>query len=281
MITTITKNDLERVLPIAMSSQNGIYEMAQPEMMNQLCIYNMELLGEEGDKLIEESGTNSILYYNYLRLVASSAFLQLMRQMDLVLTPTGFGVVSNDNLSPASKQRVDVLENQLRKTQYISKAYVILFLRGEAWGNTQQAKDNIPYMYDEYDYFVRHDYNDNNDVDGWLKVQQALKDADMYLRQKISDEQLDIILSAYRTKGTADYDNYYSIIGNIRSFYQVWAFRSPEIAKQTPMRLILSKLENVNNAELYKTYLESDAYKINHHESFQNTKDSSAFFFNG
>lgn len=36
-------------------------------------------------------------------------------QMDLVLTPTGFGIVSNQNTAPASRERVDALRLQLRR----------------------------------------------------------------------------------------------------------------------------------------------------------------------
>lgn len=36
-------------------------------------------------------------------------------QMDLVLTPTGFGIVNNQNTAPASRERVDALRLQLRR----------------------------------------------------------------------------------------------------------------------------------------------------------------------
>lgn len=36
-------------------------------------------------------------------------------QMDLVLTPTGFGIVSNQNTAPASRERVEALRLQLRR----------------------------------------------------------------------------------------------------------------------------------------------------------------------
>ena len=43
------------------------------------------------------------------RIVVSDALLRAVPQLDLVLTPNGFGIVSNQNVVPASKDRVDRL----------------------------------------------------------------------------------------------------------------------------------------------------------------------------
>ena len=280
MIKTITKSEFERVLPVGMSSNDNVFEMVLPEVENQLSIFNAGLLGDVGAKIIDAAGTDGILYYNYIRMVVSAAFVAVMRQLDLVLTPTGFGVVSNDNVSPASKQRVDALEGQLRKSEYVSRAIVLMLLRSEEWGETQQAVANIPYMFDEYDFFVIQRNRMSGDVDEWLKIQQLIRDADRHLRMKISDSQMDVLMSAYRKSG--DYmSDYQSIIFYIKDFYYDWCFGSQTDAMGYPLRKIISTMENPDAAELYGNYLKSEAYKLNHHETIKNTKDSSAFFFNG
>ena len=43
------------------------------------------------------------------KLIASEALRRAIPSLDLVLTPNGFGVVSNQNVAPASKERVDRL----------------------------------------------------------------------------------------------------------------------------------------------------------------------------
>ena len=280
MIKTITKSEFERVLPVGMSSNDNVFEMVLPEVENQLSIFNAGLFGDVGAKMIDAVGTDGILYYNYIRMVVSAAFVAVMRQLDLVLTPTGFGVVSNDNVSPASKQRVDALEGQLRKSEYVSRAIVLMLLRSEEWGETQQAVANIPYMFDEYDFFVIQRNRMSGDVDEWLKIQQLIRDADRHLRMKISDSQMDVLMSAYRKSG--DYmSDYQSIISYIKDFHYDWCFGSQTDAMGYPLRKIISTMENPDAAELYGNYLKSEAYKLNHHETIKNTKDSSAFFFNG
>lgn len=49
-------------------------------------------------------------------------------QMDLVLTPTGFGIVSNQNTAPASRERVDALRLQLRRDACQLEDGVLLYL---------------------------------------------------------------------------------------------------------------------------------------------------------
>lgn len=47
------------------------------------------------------------------KLIASEAISRAIPSLDLVLTPNGFGVVSNQNIAPASKERVDRLIGSL------------------------------------------------------------------------------------------------------------------------------------------------------------------------
>ena len=47
------------------------------------------------------------------KLIASEALRRAIPSLDLVLTPNGFGVVSNQNIAPASKERVDRLIGSL------------------------------------------------------------------------------------------------------------------------------------------------------------------------
>lgn len=41
------------------------------------------------------------------RLVVAEALLRAIPSLDIVLTPNGFGIVSTNNLAPASKPRID------------------------------------------------------------------------------------------------------------------------------------------------------------------------------
>ena len=51
------------------------------------------------------------------RIVVADALLRAIPQLDLVLTPNGFGIVSNQNVVPASKERIDRLMATLELTR--------------------------------------------------------------------------------------------------------------------------------------------------------------------
>ena len=61
------------------------------------------------------------------KVVANHALLAAIPTLDLVLTPNGFGIVSNQNVAPASKERVDRLLASLERER--DKAIDLLLLR--------------------------------------------------------------------------------------------------------------------------------------------------------
>ena len=149
MEITITKSDFEQALPVGAAANDSVYESVKPAIGRQLAFSNDALLGVAGMTYIEERGEDSTLMKWYKQLVCLSAFLNVLRQLDLVLTPTGFGVVSNDNLAPASKQRVDALEGQLRTQYWKTLAMTLNGRRSGNWGAADQARHFIDQVYEE------------------------------------------------------------------------------------------------------------------------------------
>ena len=173
MEITITKSDFEQALPVGAAANDSVYESVKPAIGRQLAFSNDALLGVAGMTYIEERGEDSTLMKWYKQLVCLSAFLSVLRQLDLVLTPTGFGVVSNDNLAPASKQRVDALEGQLRTQYWKTLAMTLNGLRSENWGATEQASHFINHLYDEYTYFF--ETHRNGTYIDWNSYQTATR----------------------------------------------------------------------------------------------------------
>lgn len=73
-------------------------------------------------------------------LVATEAMIRAIPSLDLVLTPNGFGVVSSQNIAPASKPRIDRLMESLRETRDELIAALLVALKGlPEWHDTPQA----------------------------------------------------------------------------------------------------------------------------------------------
>ena len=105
----ITKSDFEKAVPAAREPKGKIFEVMEDAIMAKVEQIGDSLLGEPGIAAVEDS-ENTL--HDYLRsavkrLACVSAFLEEMRGLDLVLTATGFGVVSTQDTAPASKMRVD------------------------------------------------------------------------------------------------------------------------------------------------------------------------------
>ena len=74
------------------------------------------------------------------KLIASEALRRAIPSLDLVLTPNGFGVVSNQNIAPASKERVDRLIGSLADYRDDCIAYLLPALVGASqWLSSSQA----------------------------------------------------------------------------------------------------------------------------------------------
>ena len=62
------------------------------------------------------SYSDSTPLLHYCRIItAAEAMLHAVPQLDLILTPNGFGIVSNQNVIPASKERIERLLLSLEK----------------------------------------------------------------------------------------------------------------------------------------------------------------------
>lgn len=74
-------------------------------------------------------------------IIACEAFRRSVPSLDLVLTPNGFGVVSNSNVAPASKERVERLIASLRELRNKAITALLKALRQDSdWLQSQQGQ---------------------------------------------------------------------------------------------------------------------------------------------
>ena len=81
------------------------------------------------------------LHSSLSKIVANHGFLNAIPSLDLVLTPNGFGIVSNQNIVPASKERVERLQASLEAERDRNLEQLLLRLPSvEGWEVSQQGK---------------------------------------------------------------------------------------------------------------------------------------------
>ena len=102
MAITFSQEIFEKICSSATNSTAEVYDMIAPHLDDTLQSINCVLLGDMADKLDTVPGLEQAV----TKLVCLRTYQEQIPQLDLVLTPTGFGVVSNQNLAPASADRV-------------------------------------------------------------------------------------------------------------------------------------------------------------------------------
>lgn len=75
------------------------------------------------------------------KVIAYNAFMDAAPSLDLVLTPNGFGIVSNQNIAPASKERVERLTASLEAERDRNLENMVLRLASRNdWQQSSQGK---------------------------------------------------------------------------------------------------------------------------------------------
>ena len=98
------------------------------------------LTGEDVLDTIAEPTTTAV-WNTTANLIVSRALMSAVPSLDLVLTPNGFGIVSNSNVAPASKERVERLMESLQRRCDAMVARLLAHLtRFKNWKSTNQYK---------------------------------------------------------------------------------------------------------------------------------------------
>ena len=268
----ITKTDFESCLSVAVSAHVEVYEKVEPHFNSTYDDCKASVLGDVGTDAAE-SGDNAELIKAVKQWVCLQAFLSVFRQLDLVLTPTGFGVVSTNQMAPASKQRVDALIGHLRDSVLIAHGRLLTALcKVSGWGSSEVAKENIDNLFFDFRMLQKMQGPAASHLE-WQAAQRLIGEADEHLRLKLSNQYMDALIEHVRC-GTVTVDDN-PVIFQCRHIINLWVAGDQEAVK-LKMRRLLNMLDA--DLEKYSIYGEF-GYPVNHHETFQNTQDAPAYIF--
>ena len=75
------------------------------------------------------------------QVIVNEAFRRALPQLDVILTPNGFGIVSNANIAPASKERIErLLSSLLNNRDAAIYQLLTLLCKQNSWLATEQAE---------------------------------------------------------------------------------------------------------------------------------------------
>ena len=108
----ISKEEFEAAMPAMAYPTDEVFEKVSPQFSDVYDSMSEDFLGDAG---VSEVDGNTQIRHALVCVISLAGVLRIFRSLDLVITPTGFGVVSNQNVAPASSARVNALEADLQR----------------------------------------------------------------------------------------------------------------------------------------------------------------------
>lgn len=270
----ISKDDFEQSILAATSSHSEVFESVEKHFEESYLRLSRQILGEVGEEALE---TSDELREAVIKTVCLDAFLSVVRHLDLVLTPTGFGVVANNEVSPASSSRVEALIEQCRVALIVAQDRVMSHLTVvSGWGSTLQAKQGIQtvlWSMEGYCYLTRQTSMTSKE---WMAKLAAIQEADATLRKLVSDEQMDDIMCLVR--GVREGNEFEGSVRLMLSRCLIMLANDMLSAYSNERARLLRYFDA--NLDKFPLYANSSAYKANHFKEFNNEKSKPAFVFN-
>ena len=135
-----TDEQLRRYLPNAFATVEGeapFYEKILPWLEIAERWMLEQFVGVDFTEALLAMNDDSPLRLTACSVVAHEAMMRAIPSLDLVLTPNGFGIVSNQNVAPASRDRVVRLINSLETSRDNAIEQMVSYLfRNEQWYGT-------------------------------------------------------------------------------------------------------------------------------------------------
>ena len=268
----ITKEDFERHVPVAQSNNDGIFEACASFIESEGLDFCENVLGELGMKAIE---TTNGLRSSAVGAICNRGFVLAIRQLDVVLTNTGFGVVSTQDLTPASQSRVQAVEDNIRLNILRTTCNSIKFLRRVVgWGDTEAAQLCIPHIcWSYHEMLLRAGMEAKYSL--WISVQPAITEALKVITDNISIEMMSVLLDAERKAihQTVFNRTLKDCIVRAVAFKMCGNEDAFRAGVKDTVRLLEDNIDN------FPEYRDSSTYEARHYKGYENRQDSKVYYF--
>lgn len=272
--TVITKDQFEQAVPAAKEPRGTIFAKLESKINSAIEDIIEDNLGAKGNEVLQ-SDPNGRLAITVMQLASVDVFLHEMRNLDLVLTNTGFGVVSTNDTAPASKIRVDALDGELR-VKWLTLHDEMLKLCFTIDGWYQQGLVVIDSLFCFFGFLKKYAGYQAPISKDWEDVMSVVLATDRWIREKISDEFMGELIAEMATCTLNDANR--GIVHQVRRIIGV-AIKGDRQTQYEYLRRLMNTLES--DIDSFPTYAGSLAFEVNHFKPYENRKDDSAFHFVG
>lgn len=272
----ITKQDFERAVPAAREPKGKIFDVLEDAINYEVVKIESQVLGDVGAQAVE-AGTDTALVQAVKRLACVRAFLNEMRGLDLVLTATGFGVVSTQDTAPASKMRVDALDGQLRRQERLLLGTLLdRLFRVSGWNQQPQRQWNVQTLFFCLQQLEQWAGINHPNPEDWDVNYPVVMAADACLRKHLGNAYMDELIDQLTGHSLSSQNIHIVVL--CQQYVGACIAQNNRLKEEIYMRMI-NRLEA--DLSLYPTYADSEAYRLNHFKPYENHAEDSAFHFVG
>lgn len=204
-------------------------------------------------------------------------------QLDLVLTPYGFGVISNQNHAPASAHRVEALLEELRRDESRTSDALMVALLATPWAMTSAARMKVnsllwmPTLLRLHG--VTHQGKEVFDRE-YHALRPLIIDAQRAAARIISPELMTELIRRQRLHTERDEELYEELREQAAQYMAAYMMhrQEQELADMTEAERAL--LHFVRTKKIYlPEYADSSTCDAHEYEPYRNEKEHGVFFF--
>lgn len=270
----ITREEFEKAVHAAAACDETIYEAVLP-YITRVWPEVQRLLLTQGEAALDSNTELSNLTKSY---VCELGFIRALRHLDLVLTDSGFGVVHNDHVAPASAERVAKLEETLWQSADRDKCEMLRILFTlEGWGAETGSDSLLPALL--WDRQMAQELIGTGEMthNDWSSTCAALIDAETMLSMVVGDALISELRTAVRTDAASDIQREaIEKMQRAEAFLVRNANNDVKYKKTVKARVIVWFDEH---KESFPAYTASKEYIARNSEDYENTANSPAYFF--
>lgn len=281
---TITQAQFEHVLPVFQSPTEHLFE----RLAHGISVATGTVHDLVGDYADNSDHIDRITDYAITYICATAA-RRTLPQLDLVLTETGFGVVGNGNLVPASQARVTALNDSLR--QQASQAWDNLLhtLLSTPWCESDAAVVHVSSLVWLPMHCRRYGITASKEVgirisnmpvydEEFDALRSALAEAEAKVATMISPELYAYLIEQERTSQGEQTTAAALLIERSRRLIGALMKEDTHPRSVAPLaKRLLETVEEYRN--VLPVYTASSTYQARQMPAYENKKEDSAFFF--
>lgn len=251
------------------------YHLQQAEQWLTDTFVSSETMG----RIRTYSDSTPLLHYCRI-ITAAEAMLHAIPQLDLILTPNGFGIVSNQNIAPASKERIERLLLSLEKLRDDALQIILSLLpNAHHWTASPQYEYFAATLFPNLNTihqlgFTDHIWQHYQEVHAQLLTIEQRLETEYFSKPLMDTLRTANILSAWDS--LAYHDQY-------RHLYQrIFAIEFSILRTgEYPIPSIIDTINIIRSAKgnVFAEWKQSDTAKLFESHGYKNKKESSGYFF--